>query len=189
MPAYLVTLPAGGDFTLIDGKNAMVVVAHDATDAKAVAKSALGIDPDAPWAGATVTELAAAGDLEGYRLRVQLEDAGEVVVDITVEGQDTDGIDAIAADMVTALNATDLIANAAYNSTTNTLTIAGTDDALGDHRAVVDFLLPEAQAPGAVSIPGFVGTITDEGSSGAAVTVVLGADARVVPTILAKVKV
>lgn len=192
MPVYLVQLPEGGDFQLINGKNAAVVVAEDTDDAKAIAKSALGVDADAPWANATVTECAAEEDMEGYQAQVIVYNASGVeVTNVTVTAVDTDDIDDIGGDLATALNAAGPMANASYNSTTNTLTIAtgsGGDD-LGDYQVFVNFFMPAAQAGGAVSIPGFVGTITDQGAATDALSVVLGADDDVIPTLIALVAV
>ena len=94
-----------------------------------------------------------------------------------------DTVDEIAAALVTALNALDGIANAAYNATSNTLTVAGTADALGVQKLEVSIIPPG----GSASIASLVGAITDGGASGAALSVVLPADNAVIPNVLAPV--
>lgn len=176
MPAYLLTLPAAGGQTLIGGGNAAVVFAENAADAKAMAASQFDGDSNALWGAATATEIAAAADFEGWRLRVAIL-GQENPIDITVEGAASATVDSIAALMVTALNATTEIAGAAYNSSTQVLKVAETTDGLGDQQILVEFLPPDT-LPGAQPIPGFVSTIVDGGASGDALTVTLGADAR-----------
>lgn len=182
MPAYTVTLPATTGLTKKHGADTVVVFAENAADAKAIAKSRFDGDGSASWDAATVTEVAAAADLEGWRLRVQIVDL-ETPLDITVTGAASATVDSIAALMVTALNATAPIAGAAYNSTTQELKVAETTDGIGDKNIIVEFLPPLSTTlwPGAVSIPGFVGAIVDGGSAADAITVTLGADARAKP--------
>ena len=175
MPAYLVELDDGARFTLPQGADKMIVFAEDAADAKAFAKAQFTGDSNAAWDGATVTEIAAAADLEGFRLRIVIADA-DPVVDVTVTGASSATVDAIGALMETALNATSGISGAAYTAGTNTLVIAagsGTDD-LGDLTVTVEFLAPSTVAGAdAAPIPGFVGTITDGGSATDDLSVVL----------------
>lgn len=90
-------------------------------------------------------------------------------------------IEALAAKAVDALNAHSLIAAAAFNFSTNVLTIAAAGDGLGDKTVEVEVLPPATAFPGAVAVPGFASSIVDNGSAGAALTVTLGADARSVP--------
>lgn len=180
MAAYLITLDAETGQTLKEGANACIVVAENSADALAIAKSKYDGDSDSAWANATVTSLDAAADLEGFRLRVKVLDSTPQI-DVTVTGAASGTVDSIAALAVTALNALDAIANAAYNSTTQVLTIAGAADGLGDKTVEVEFLPPITGNPGATSIPGFVGAIVDNGASGDALSVTLGADARVKP--------
>lgn len=58
---------------------------------------------------------------------------------------------------------------ASYDSGTNTLTAAVASDNLGDQTLIVEITPPGAKRP----VPQLVGTITDKGSAGAALTVVL----------------
>lgn len=99
-------------------------------------------------------------------------------------GTDTDTIDGVAAKMVVALNAAGVgIANAAYNSSTNVLTVAGVADAIGDHTIQVWWLAPDFVRK--QSLRTAVSTIVDGGIAAAALTVTLGADAEVVPLVAA----
>lgn len=190
MPAYFVTLPTTAQFSLPDGANAAIVFASDTDDAKSIARAYYTGDSNAAWDAATVTEVAAGSDLENFRLRVAIIDA-DPVVDITVTGASSDTVDDVAADMVVALNALSAIAGAAYNATTQVLTIAagtGVDD-LGDKEVIVE-MLPPSTMSGADKAPiaGFVGAITDGGSSTDDLDVTLGADSIAVPAIYAAVK-
>jgi hypothetical protein len=185
MAFFLIQLPAGN--AAPREADAMIVSAASSDDAKAIAKSRFDGDANALWGAATVTQLADvaanAPGLANWRLRIRILDS-DPVVSIEVIGTGTnDTVDEIAALAVTALNATSIIANAAYNATTQTLTIAGVDDALGDKTVEVEFLPPATQA-GAQPIPGMVGTITDGGAEADPLTVVLPADTYVVPTVL-----
>lgn len=173
MPAYLLQLPKTGMH--FDGVEALVVHAADEADAKAVANSHFGVDNKALWDTATATAISAAvTTLTGVVYRVQLIDPADqsVVADVSVDvtGLGTKTFDGVAAALVTALNAVDGIAGAAYNATTNVLTIAETTDGLGDHQAIV------TATKNGVAIPGYVGTITHKGAANAAVTVALPAD-------------
>lgn len=175
MPAYVVALPDNlPGLTLIENHNSIIVFAASTNDAKAMAKMAFDGDGNGPWDSATVTEIVAATDLEGFTLRVVVEDASPVIVAETV-GDSGDGIDEIGADMVTVLNANAQIANAAYDSGTNILTIAGVADALGDKSVKVEVYPPTGSNLQVAnqSLTSFVGTITDEGIAAAALSVVL----------------
>lgn len=96
-------------------------------------------------------------------------------------GVTANSFDTLAAQMVTALNASGVVSHAAYNSSTNVLSVAGTADNLGDHTLAVEFW--RSAAADKVSIPGFIGTITHQGSAGAALTVALPADAYTIPSV------
>jgi hypothetical protein len=182
MPAYIVEAPAESGQTLMNGNDVLVVFAADAAGAKAVAKALYDGDSDSMWDGATVTAIAAAADLEGWTLRLRLYDVGarEPAVDVSVVGAASDTFDLVAADAVTALNALPSIANAAYNSTTNVLTVAGSADGLGDHTLVAEWIPPW----GVSAFTPFLGTIVDGGVAAADVTLALPADATAVPDML-----
>lgn len=169
MPAYLVQAPLEGGQSLKGGFNTLVVFAANPTQARSAAKARFDGDSAAMWDAATVTEITAAADYAGWTLHVRVYDTD---VDVTVVGETGDTIDLLAAAAVTALNSTGPIDNASYDAGTNTLTIAGTDDNLGDHLVLVELIPAWGQSP----IDGFIGTITDGGDAGDALTVVLPAD-------------
>lgn len=171
----------------VDGVTALAVMADDEAGARAVANTYSIKDRPGAWTNATVTEITASlATLIGYSFRFVLSHptTKAVVVDVTVNGDATnDTIDEVAALAVTALNATTPLANAAYNATTNVLSVAGAADNLGTHVLAV-----EVRAPNGEIIPGgagLVGAIVDEGAADAAVTVALKADAAVTPTVVA----
>lgn len=189
MPAFLVAASQEAATRRIDGVDTMVVFAADASTAKKMAQARYTGDSDAVWNQATVTEIVAAANWIGWEFHVQLlNPMREVVADVTLvatgTGQDT--MDEIGAALVTLLNATDDIANASYNSSTNVLTIAGAGDALGDHTAIVTIKPPAAQNRGDVNISDLVGAIVHQGSSSSAVTVGLPADAAVIPQVFSR---
>lgn len=188
MPPYLVKKPIESGQTHKDGANAVVVFANSADDAKAMARAQYSGDSNASWDGATVVELVAGADLEGYRLRVAVLDITPVI-DVTVVGEAADTIDDIAALAVIALNGTAIDASS-YDAGTNILTIAAIADNIGDKTAFVEFL-PPVSMPGAdkAPIPDFVGAIVDQGIAGAVLTVQLGTDAIVVPNFVERVKI
>ena len=138
------------------------------------------------WANATATALAAGADLQGWRLRVAIIGAA---VDVTVTGAAAATVDSIGALAVTALNATAAIAGAAYNSSTNVLTIAETTDALGNKSVLAELYPPTGGSFGnpTVAIPSFVSTVVHNGSSGAALKCTLVAST--IPTIAAAISV
>jgi hypothetical protein len=164
--------------------DAITVHANSDADAIAVAQSMYDGDINALWALATVTTMAAAANMVGWRLHVKVTSPlGVDVVDITVVGAGADDtIDEIAALMVIALNAT-VIDGAAYNAGTQVLTIAETTDGLGDHQAYVEWFPPAADVQKDVAVPGFVVSQVDGGASGDALTVTFPADAYAVPKV------
>jgi len=185
MPAYLVTLDRNkSGHNLTHGADAMVVFAASDTIAKQTA--AAKFDGLAWLNDSTVTEITAGADWDGWTFNVTVLGGGPdgAPISVTVVGDATDNtVDEIAAALVTALNATQINA-ASYDAVTNTLTIAGAADALGDQQVAVRITPPGGKSP----IDALVGAITDGGASGAALSVVLPADAAVVPRVLAAVK-
>lgn len=181
MPAYLVQrdrTKSGG--TLVNKCDAAVVFAADAAGAKALAASIYQAD-GAAWADATVTAVAAAADLTGYRFRLRLLGTA---VDVSYTGVASDTWDLVAAALVTALNATAEIANAAYNATTNVLTVAGVADALGDMSLVAELFLPGCEEP----VSGVLGAVVSAGAEADAVTLAMPADGAVIPTLISRVR-
>lgn len=187
MPAYLVTLDRNkSGHNLTHGADAMVVFAASDTIAKQTAAAKFDGDGLAWLNDSTVTEITAGADWNGWTFNVTVLGGGPdgAPISVTVVGDATDNtVDEIAAALVTALNATQINA-ASYDAATNTLTIAGAADALGDQQVAVRITPPGGKSP----IDALVGAITDGGASGDALSVVLPADAAVVPRVLAAVK-
>lgn len=197
MTLYNVELGANGK-TRRGGIDSLVVSANDAAEAEKIAQGYFsGAASDAAWAAGTPAELAEltiadATALVGWRFRVLVQAPGTLatVADVTVTGDATnDTIDEIGAQLVLALNATASIANASYSP--NTLTVAAIADGIGDHIVTVEVLEPVRldSASQQINDPKdyaatLVGTITDEGVSGAALTVAFAADTAVVPRTL-----
>lgn len=190
MPAYLATLNREkSGHTLPGGANAVVCFAADATAAKEVAEAYFDGE-GVLWTSSdcTVAEIVADADFNGWTFKVRVLDGLGAGADepgeVTVAGDATDNtIDEIGALLVTGLNALTGIAGASYNSTSNTLTVAETTDALGDQTVEVEIIPPNGYS----SVDSLVGTITHEGASGDALTVVLPADAAVIPLVAAVV--
>lgn len=190
MPAYFVTLDQSkSGHQLRGGGDAMVVFAANATAAMEICAAKYPSDGLAWLNDATATEIEAAADFNGWTLRILIQSGlgagGDEHGEFVVTGTATDNtIDEIAALMVTALNAHADIAGAAYNATSNTLTIAQTTDGLGDQTVEVSLTPPGGES----EIPSLIGTITDGGVAGDALTVVLPADAVEIPVVLAVVQ-
>lgn len=191
MALYLVTSDVGSaGKTRKQGGNAMLVSAADATDAQAIVNARF--TGDSAWSDATYTAVAdvtqaTANGLVGWVFTVTIFTTTPKVFTVTGDAT-TDTIDEVAAALVVLLNADADIAGAAYNSTTQVLTIAETTDGLGDKAVTVTAVPPVATYENAVAIPGMVGTIVDEGASGAALTVTFKADTYVVPRVIAVLK-
>lgn len=188
MPAYIVQPNPGtgaSPSTVSGGAEGFVVFADSAASAISLCQAHGQFPSDASIAAATVTEVADAADLAGYRLRCHLYDPTTLVTveDVTVTGVTVATIDTIAALMVIALNATTSIANAVYNAGTNVLTVAAIADALGDMALEVQFLPPTTANDPTVPILAGVGAIVDEGVAAADVTVTLNQIAT--PTVYA----
>jgi len=185
MAFYHVKLAANEQMTLENRNNSAIVVAKAADEALLVAQAFMEIPSDAAWAGATATLLADAGDLAGWRCKINISLAGSTVEEVTVTGVTVADFDSIAALLVTALNATASIAGAAY--ATPVLTVAETTDSLGDHTITVELLPPlTGWSDTTIAFPDFRTTIVHEGASGAALKATL-IDV-VTPAVLAQVR-
>ncbi len=110
----------------------------------------------------------------------------------------TNKMSSLAELMVAALNASGVITGASFDDSTHTLTVAAIADGFGDATLEV-FVYPPVASPESaatagvitaegVSVPGFVGSITDGGIAAAALTVVLAADTYGVPSLVVKSK-
>ncbi len=165
MPAYLVQIPEDIPAkNLIGGGDAFVVFAADEANAKAVAASKFAGDANTQIIDlATVTEIVAGADLEGYKLRVAILDSTPVV-DLTVTGGPAADISDLANLMVIALNAESIIAGASYLAPL--LTIAAGSDNLGDRTVVVEVYGPDAVFDDPQPLPQYIGSITDQGAVG-----------------------
>ena len=184
---FVVTLDPQSGAYVRGGVQGAVVWANTSADAKAILKAQFGDDMDSSWDNATYTAMARGADLAGWSMRCQVINVSNVVkADVTVVGAAAATVDTIAALMATALSAITATTNAAYNSSTNVFTAAGTADALGDGRLIVEFWPPVGATGKKVTIPGFVGAITQAGSNGAALTVQLATDAYTVPGLAMK---
>jgi hypothetical protein len=182
---YAVTFDPSINTGSRDNVMGAVVVAESSADAKALLKSLHGDAVDAGWDNATYTAMAAGADLAGWTARAVVHEVdGTVAADVTVTGAASATVDSIAALLVTALNATTAISNAAYNTSTNVLTVAGTSDAMGDGHFYLAFSPPGSTT----AVPGFVGSHTEGGSNGAALSAPLAADSYTVPKVTMKFK-
>lgn len=173
----------------------LLISAEDAADAEEMAKAHFGETSAAALAAGSPSaevdvDVADANALVGWEFQIIITDPAAptvVVADVTMTGDATDDtLDEVGTELAVLLNATASIAGAAYVGATQTLTVAETTDALGDHTVNIQVRPPATTGSGAgkTNIAGFVSTVTDEGASGAALTVVFGADTLVVPRIL-----
>ncbi len=189
MAVYLVQLPDNAGQTKKGGGNLQVVVAASEAQAKEVAAAALDGDGGS-WGEATVTEVTSTASWVGWKFKITIHGGfgtgNTDPLSVTVTGDATNNtIDEIAALFVTAFNAHADIAGAAYNATTQTLTVSDATDALGDQKLTVEITPPSGYS----TIPSLVGTIVDEGSAAAELSVVLPADTLVAPISMALAKV
>ena len=171
--------------TLKNGRDLMVVEADDAANAAAMASAYH--DGDASWANATVTAFTSATDLSpitdgdgntaAFSLFVSVKGA-TVNNSFEVAAAASDDLDALGTAIVSLINADDNIANASYSTPTLTVATGSGGDDLGDHSVVCELRL------NGVALPGFVGSITHEGVSTAALTVAL-VPGEGVPSVLA----
>jgi hypothetical protein len=187
MSLYAVKVPVGsGGRTLVNGADMMVVAAASEADAKAAAGAKY--QQDSAWSDATVTELvdtttvSSETALIGYEFNVAVSGVGDVTVTGVADTLDT--LDEIGAALATALNGLDDIGNAAYNSTSQVLTVAsgGGGDDLGDKTVTVTVKAPGGDNDDLSSV--FVDSITHEGVAGDALSVTFKADSLVLPQVL-----
>jgi hypothetical protein len=174
MGLYHVQLPEAAKSFLQEHKDTCIIVAQTAAEALLVAKANIHLPSDEAWASATATAMADAADLEGWRAKITIEDSsGDEVETVTVTGASGATADTIGALLVIALNATDSIAGAAYDTGTNVLTIAETTDTLGDSTVTCEFLPPTTWNDPTISFDEFYTSLVHEGVSGAALQVTL----------------
>ena len=179
MATFIVKVPNDSGITLKNGVATCVVTAENATDARAICESVHG-DGAANWTDSSVTASTVSqttvGDaMAGWRMLIEIVDT-DFEVEITAGvGED---LDQMATEAAAALVAAG-IATAAYNATTNVLTVAGAAANLGDKTLSVKLFPPNGYAP----VSGLISSITDEGVAGAALTVTFQADTYVLPAI------
>src|SRR5580765_5239241 len=177
---------------------ALIVAANSAAQAARMA-DAYSENDGGGWNSSDATALSdasalsVAGVLNGWRFRIVLVDptavdpvtgASGVIVDVEVTGG---AMDTMGTALAVALNATTPIAGAAYTAGSQSLKVAETTDGLGDSQVYV-YVRPPSSNEGADRVresmaSEFVSSITDEGSAGAALTVVFVADTVLVPVI------
>lgn len=178
---FRVLVPIDARLNLVEGKDTLIISAETSAEAILAAKAYLHLPSDAAWASSTPVVLAHDVDLLGWRVKCVIKDTnGDVVESVTVTAVTTDDFDDIGNDLVTALNATDSIAGAAYS--TPALTIAETTDTLGDHTVEFSFLPPITWDDSTIDFDEFYDTLVHEGVGGAALSVSL--NDVVAPTVL-----
>lgn len=168
----------------------LVVQAATAADAKVMAASHFNGD-DGSWADATATVLTAtthdtAASWLGWTFNIQISGGAAQTVDpitATTVGAGSDDLDAIAADLVTALNAATDIANAAYSAPN--LTLSSIADGIGDATVTLQVFPPSGDT--SMNLGTLMYTaITDGGIAGAALVIALVADTEAMPLVLAE---
>jgi hypothetical protein len=172
MPTYKVSLSTETPgLQLKNGVNTILVEAVDATDAAALIQGHMVSQDDQLWGNATVTEVTNATDLSPV-VNPETGQTNSFVFTLVVSGAHVgtytytavagDDLDDVMAALVILLNADAAIAGAAW--ATPTLTLSDIADNIGD--AIVTTTVTY----GGTSIVGQVGTTTDGGIAGAALT-------------------
>lgn len=192
MTVYALTGPITSGHTIIRGaKNAIVHAPSEAVAKRIAGYHVAGMNPryyeDATEnMGASAAVVQKATNWLGWTLKAKIVDTnGAILAEASVlAAGSNDTIDEIAAAFVTAINATAAVSNAAYNSSTNVLSVAGASDNLGAKRLFVDMIPPGKTK----AVNSMLGSITHQGSAGAALTVALPADNYAIPAVIAKFK-
>lgn len=178
----------------VKGSNALIVAAESSALAKVFASSYF--NGDSGWGAADVTTLAG-GTLDdnasmlGYTFHISIRGAAaqttpNELLETSVTGSGTDDLDALAAKLVTALNALPIIANAAYAA--QNLTVSSIADGIGDGTVIVKVSGPSGDTSVDLSSL-LVTSITHEGIAAAALVIALKADTVTTPAVLAAMKV
>lgn len=174
-PYLLAANPAA---TVNSGVNVMAVSANSEAEAEAMAAAEFVGDSNLRWTAPTATSLSSApNNWGGFVVRVLLTKAEEDDIDVSYTGTDTQSFANLMTGIVAALNATDDIAGAAFD--TDTLTISDDTDALGDYTAQFFLTAPN----GAPLADLYVDEITHEGSSGDDLAVALVASGTLSRTV------
>lgn len=173
MALFLIEEPEGvAGKTRVGDAVAQLVEADSAAVAREIASS--GREFDSSWSDSDATDVStlSAADMEGFLYQIRLAEpavGGALVASVDYEAVASDAVDDVGAALVILLNGLSPIANAAYDSGTNTLTVSGAADGLGDYALTVKVTPPGGSSP----ITGLVGTVADQGAAGNPVTVVL----------------
>jgi hypothetical protein len=172
VPHYMITLPKKQGQTIVSGDRTLVVEAATAELARDYAE-ARKVGDTASWADATVTLVEDATEkYAGSTWRIKI--SGKPVpspdaVDVSYTAQAGDSLDNVGAGLVTALKGPGgNLSTAAWAG--GVLTIAGAAENLGDRSVAIEITPPGASSPIPNRSGGPIGTITDEGSVGAALT-------------------
>lgn len=171
MAKFLIEFPAS--LSKRDGIHTYLVEADSATIAKQIAHAQADGMGDWTSADATATDLTAAfrADYQGWTFRVRVSGANpgdKDVADVTVVGAAAATIDSIGTLLATALAAISATSGATYTAASNTLQVASAGNNIGNRKVKVEVIPPD----GKKSMAGLIGTITDGGAAGAALTVV-----------------
>jgi hypothetical protein len=147
---------------------------------------------DGSWAEAEGTALASgtlddASTMTGFIWKLTITGAAAQTGDnatltAQVTGAASADLDAVAAQLVTALNALPLIANAAYSAPN--LTLSSIADGLGDATVNVEVYKDSVSKTNLAAL--YTGAITHEGIAAAALVLALVADTVVTPAVLAE---
>jgi len=179
--AFIVTLPTESGHTERNNCNTIVCWAN--TGSEAITLAGANFAGDSNWANATATAIVAT-DFSGYRFRVKIDGStpDTPYLDVSVNGDATNKTpDLLAGLMVTALNATGKVANAAYNSSTNVLSVAGAADGIGNKTFAIEFYPPGSET----AVTSMFSSLVMGGSAGSALTATLPADAYTPPVVFA----
>jgi hypothetical protein len=191
MTSYIVQLPAGSGGSLLEGHNAIIVEAEDAADAKAAAATHAALSGvmnadslTTLWASATTTEIAAS-DADGHVLTCSFTGAvaqTETNIILPYTGIAADVMDDMGDGLVVVANLHAEIGSSAYDSMTQILIVAAIGDGMGDATLTCTYTV------NGVEIPSAIGAIVHEGIAAAVLSVVLAADAVVIPGVLGSYK-
>ena len=171
-------------------KTTRQLIVQASSEANAKIFAAAHFDGDGSWADATATTLTAgtlddASTMTGYVWKLTIRGGAAQTVDpltVTVTGAASADLDALAAQLVTALNATADIANAAYAAPN--LTLSSIADNIGDATVTVEVYKDSVSKANIAAL--YTGAITDGGIAGAALVLALVADTVATPAVLAE---
>lgn len=187
MPAYIVELPYRGGQIVVNDITALTVDAPNPAAAREMAALFSGQDA-ANWANAYVRRISDKGSLIGWRMPVEVFGTNTLPIIQTAYLCEDETISSALQNIAALLNESPQIDNASVDASTNTLTVTGVADNLGDARVRVGMFPPGApylmfQRYGKFGVTEMILEIVDEGDSGDAITVQYVADNTTIPTI------